>query len=204
MKRILNYKFTIIIVIALTTLTSCESNQTIEEIDDVVSSNISNNTIQSDTSTGNLNLYSFTNYSLANGEIFEFIVYEKEPTVANNFDFGTYTKIFIKNLPTGTTTYNHRQEAEFALETSEYYLGDIKIGNKPNTVWHVPFVNSRITNVLDVKVENGVANFSIVDAELSNNAVNPITETKIFSLSFSINLSELVMANANQSNNLVN
>ena len=202
MKLILKYKIITILVIMFTGLTSCESNETEEVIDDIVEPTISKNSIQSDTSSGNLNLYYFTNYSLANGEIFEFIIYEKEPTVDNNFDFGTYTKIFIKNLPISTTTYNHRQEAEFALEANEYYLGDIKIGDKPNPVWYVPFVNSRISNKLEVKVENGIAIFTIIDAELSDNAINPISATKVFSLSFSIDLSELTVANANITKNL--
>lgn len=73
----------------------------------------------------------------------------------------------------------------------------VRIGGSVNKQWYVPFVNSRITNDLKVTVNDRIATFTVGKAELSDNYVNPITMTKIFDISFSINLSELTLENSN-------
>lgn len=195
-KLILQILFINLIILSCTTEENDEMN---DNVDNNPVSSISKNTIANADASGELNYYYFSNYNQGNGEIFEFTVYENTA----NTNLGTYLRIMMKSLPTATTTFMHRQEGNFDLETGEYFLNLVRIGGSGNEEWYVPFVNSRITNELKVTVENGVATFTVEDAELSDNFVNPITATKNFSLSFSININELVVANSGTEGTLV-
>lgn len=180
-------------------LMSCTSNEIVEDMVDNSVDNLSKNTIANSDASGEVNYYYFSNYNQGNGEIFEFTVYQN----ANNTDLGTYLRIMIKSLPTTNTTFSHRQEGNFDLVTGEYFLNLVRVGGSGNDEWYVPFVNSRPTQELKVTIENGVATFTVAQVELSDNFINPITATKKFDVSFSINLSELTLSNANIPGSLV-
>lgn len=185
-------------------ISSCTENEIEEEMQEEQTSNIENNTVSSTDERGSLNYYSFTSYSLSNGVIYDFTVFEKDPVLTQSTDLGTYVRLFIKDLPTQTTTFVHRPDADFDVDTGQYFFNVARIGNSGSQEWYAPFVNTRPTAELKVTIENNVATFTVLDVELSDNFISPINSTEIFNLSFSINLSELVLAGADQTNSLVN
>ena len=199
MKKIQNTKHLIIALVLSISFISCTSNEDVEDMVDNPVNNLSKNTIANSDASGDLNYYYFTNYNQGNGEIFEFTVYENTA----NTDLGTYLRIMIKSLPTASTTFSHRQDGNFDLVAGEYFLNLVRIGGSGNDEWYVPFVNSRPSQELKVTVENGVATFTVAQVELSDNFINPITATKKFDVSFSINVSELMIANSGTQGNLV-
>ncbi len=183
---------------------SCTSNESEEEILDNPTNSLTKNTLSSSSNSGSLNYYSFTSYSLSNGVIYDFTVFEKDPLVTQSTDLGTYVRLFIKDLPTQNTTFVHRPDADFDVDTGQYFFNVARIGNSGSQEWYAPFVNTRPTAELKVTIENNVATFTVLDAELSDNFISPINNTEKFNLSFSINISELVIAGADQTNSLAN
>ncbi len=183
---------------------SCTSNESEEEVLDNPTNSLTKNTLSSSTNLGSLNYYSFTSYSLSNGVIYDFTVFEKDPVLTQSTDLGTYVRLFIKDLPTQTTTFVHRPDADFDVDTGQYFFNVARIGKSGSQEWYAPFVNSRPTQELKVTIENNIATFQVLEAELSDNFVSPINNTEKISLSFSVNLSELVLAGAYQTNSLVN
>lgn len=187
------------------TLFSCSENLNNDvDIEDEEVTTLSKNSIKSEYGSGEFNYYSYTSYSLSNGEVFDFTVVEKVPTSFQNLDYGNYIRIFIKDLPTQDKIYQHRPDANFDLEDDEYYLTNARIGASGSQEWYGPYINTRTTAELSVTFANGVATFTVIDAELSDNYVAPISSTEKFSLSFSINASELVDANVNTFTDLAN
>ncbi len=192
-----NLKLLTLFYIIAISMSSCQNNDTEEEITQDPSSSIAKNSIQTTGNSGTFNYYTFNSYALANGTVFDFTITENQPTSIQNPNYGSYIRIFIKNLPTQNTTFTHRPDPNFNLEDGQYYLTNARIGNSSNQEWYGPYINSRTTAELKVNIENGIATFTIIDAELSDNFVAPITTTEIFSLSFSINLSELTGSSVN-------
>ncbi|PQJ80221.1 hypothetical protein [Polaribacter porphyrae] len=198
-----NLKFLPFITLITLLLISCESNNSTEEMMDDPSNIIAKNSLSTDTSSGNLNYYSFTSYSLSNGIVYDFVIAEKKPT-AQSTNLGTYVRLFIKELPTQNKSFVHRPDADFNIENDEYFFNNARIGDSGSQEWYSPFINSRPTSDLKVTIENGVATFTSVDAELSDNFVSPISSTKKFTVSFSINLSELTGASVTTFTDLAN
>lgn len=182
-----------ILVLSLTVfaLTSCETEETSDDSNNNSTVVATKNTLSTSANSGTLNYYSFTSYSLSNGIVYDFVVTEKKPTSLQNLDYGTYVRLFIKELPSQNTTFMHRQDANFDIANGEYFFNNARIGNSGSQEWYAPFVNSRPTADLKVTIDNGVATFTVIDAELSDNFVAPISTTDNFTLSFSVNLSEL-------------
>jgi len=176
--------------IAILSLHSCQSNNEDEEMQ-MPSVSVERNTLSTSTTSGVLNYYSYTSYPLSNGTIYDVVVAEKMPTSAQGSNLGTYVRLFIKELPAQNTTFTHRSEANFDVDLGEYYFNNARIGDAGTQEWYAPFVDARPTAELEVTVENGVATFTIIEAELSDNFVAPITAKENFTLSFSINVSEL-------------
>lgn len=187
-----NLKSILILSLAILTLYSCETEETIDEVVDDPTTGVTaaKNTLSTASASGALNYYSFTSYSLSNGIVYDFVIAENTVT-AQSSDLGTYVRLFIKALPSQNTTFMHRQEAEFNIADGEYYFNNARIGASGADEWYAPFINTRPSANLEVTVANGVATFTVVDAELSDNFVAPITATSNFTLSFSINVSEL-------------
>lgn len=200
-----NLKSILVLGIAIITLYGCETNNVDEETDNNNNnvSSVAKNTLTTATSTGALNYYSFTSYSLSNGIVYDFTVAEKLRT-AQSTSLGTYIRIFVKELPTADVTFAHRQDANFDIETGQYYFNNARIGDSGNQEWYAPFINSRPTADLKVTVANGIATFTVIDAELSDNFVAPITSTEKFTVSFSINVSELTGTAVNNFTALAN
>lgn len=200
-----NLKSILVLGIAIITLYGCETNNVDEETDNNNTnvSSVAKNTLTTATSSGTLNYYSFTSYSLSNGIVYDFTVAEKLRT-AQSTSLGTYIRIFVKELPTADVTFAHRQDANFDIETGQYYFNNARIGDSGSQEWYAPFINSRPTADLTVTVTNGVATFTVIDAELSDNFVAPITSTEKFTLSFSINVSELTGTAVNNFTALAN
>ena len=182
-----------ILVLSLTVfaLTSCETEESTDDSNNNSTVIATKNTLSTSSGSGTLNYYSFTSYSLSNGVVYDFVITEKKPTSFQNVDYGTYVRLFIKELPSQNTTFMHRQDADFDIANGEYFFNNARIGNSGSQEWYAPFINSRPTADLKVTIDNGVATFTVIDAELSDNFVAPITTTENFTLSFSVNLSEL-------------
>lgn len=187
------------------TLFSCSENLNNDVNDeDEELTTLAENSIKTDYGTGELNYYSYTSYALSNGEVFDITIVEKKPTSFQNLDYGNYIRIFIKDLPTQDKIYQHRPDANFDLEDGEYFLTNARIGASGSQEWYGPYINTRTTAELSVTFANGVATFTVIDAELSDNYVAPISSTEKFSLRFSINASELVNSNVSTFTDLAN
>lgn len=183
-------KSMLILGIAILSLNSCQNNQEDEEV--VMSSeNAERNTLSTSTNSGALNYYSYTSYPLSNGTIYDVFVSEKKPLIGQGLDYGTYVRLFIKELPTQNTTFSHRSEADFDVDLGEYFFNNARIGGSGAEEWYAPFVDTRPTAELEVTIENGVATFTVIEAELSDNFITPITSKENFTLSFSIRVDEL-------------
>lgn len=190
-----NLKKLTLVVLSIITFLACETNESEDTNTNNTTTSVTKNTLSTANSSGSLNFYSYTSYSLSNGTIYDVVVSEKKIT-SQSRDLGTYVRLFIKELPSQNTTFNHRQDANFDVATGQYFFNNARIGASGSQEWYAPFVNARTTADLNVTVENdGVATFTVVDAELSDNFVTPITTTDKFTLSFSINVSELTASN---------
>lgn len=168
---------------------SCSSNnETLEEMDTTPSINLEKNTVASTNAVGSLNYYTIAD----TGTYFQFSISEKSPNLQNP-GFGVKVDLMLKELPSQSTTLNHRSEANFNLVTGEYFLNTADFKTEK---WHIPFINSRPTTALKVTIENDIATFTIEQVEMSDNFVAPITKTDKINISFSIPVGEL-NANSN-------
>lgn len=179
-----HFKKSILTSILCIALFACSSNDdSMDDMGDSSTVNVEKNTVTSTNTTGNLNYFTISD----TGSYFQFSISENAPDLQNP-SFGVKVDLMLKELPTKTTTLNHRVEADFNLNTGEYFLNTVDFKTEK---WHVPFINSRPTTQLKINVENNVATFTIEDIELSDNFVAPITKTDNITISFSIPTAEL-------------
>lgn len=195
MKTLKNTKFLLITLISITLFSCSKNDDEIIPEEEVIK--VDKNTAKSSTVNGNLNHFSIHN----TGTYYTIVASEKMPTSIQNPDWGIKIDLIVKELPTQTVTLNHRVEPDFNLQTGEYYFNTADLVSEK---WYVPFINSRPSAKLEIKIENSIATFTVFEAELSDNFVAPITKTDKISVSFSIPISGFNLTNNTSTGDLTN
>jgi len=158
---------------------SCTENET-EEVIEEQTSNIEKNTVLSTDNTGILNYFSFVKGDLQTGTVFSITAFEKMPTLTNS-DTGNSILFYFKEVPTTSTTLTHF--GGFDVNATQFFVSNVELNGKK---WYTPFVGDDPTGELKITIENEIATFTVEEIELSDNFINPITETKKISFSVSV------------------